>query len=792
MGSSNSKGYKIGYKERPKEKHEKEIEVEKKGENDKEVINKEEINIEEKNKTQNIEKKNILKNGKKDLAKENGKMVTVIIPLNYGSWENSYNIETPLSQVASDFKIDNNMKSIQKNHYIEFSFKNEPIEMNFNQLKHLMYDDMTTIHIAQEIKPIPGTEKLDENEATEIVAKPFSDPFQLFTFEIRQKTMKILLFNYEKIKQKGLDKFGIDSAYCNGNNYLYISGGLDQATNETIGLFWAIDLKTKIFDEAIEMIPKKNHSMIYSERKVYIIGGDDVNTMFYDVDNKEIQEWENLNYKRFEPSLIKQNNYLFCFDTSKKFINTFENTFNFERIDLYYKDQKWEVIKPQVSPIIKNNVFCQKFFGVVEDYRKNIIFIGGIYDNDNKDNDLKDNDYINLQYNSNTNTIEKSDIEFKDISFTEKTFLPYDNKTYYILPNFNKRTPKIIYFYKDRNIIDVNSYHPNSHSKKKYKVKTTQIKPSLNGLNFDMPKYDDNPYGTYYLKNNNKDNNLTSNYILNTQKRNEENELDFNNNYNKTVRNINEYPKINRNSYIENKQTNELDNVIKMENNISNIESNHDKQTNSSKKEDINNIADIDIKIKSENGEINVENEETDGEKEEENKSNNINLNKEEEEIIKNNSEKIEENIENNNIHSKNSLKDNNSKYEKEENNKKIIKNHTQEKNIQQYYSFNIEDKVNINNIETNTVPKIIQVKQNGASKMIYFEKNEVFSKYHSSLDNRFNTTVYNSNVIQNIKKKRNHPPIEVENKALRKQIKKQIKKINKTEYSEFRKNKNY
>ena len=75
---------------------------------------------------------------------------------------------------------------------------------------------------------------------------------------------------------------------------------------------------------------------------------------------------------------------------------------------------------------------------------------------------------------------------------------------------------------------------------------------------------------------------------------------------------------------------------------------------------------------------------------------------------------------------------------------------------------------------------------------MIYFEKNEVFSKYHSSLDNRFNTTVYNSNVIQNIKKKRNHPPIEVENKALRKQIKKQIKKINKTEYSEFRKNKNY
>ena len=54
-------------------------------------------------------------------------------------------------------------------------------------------------------------------------------------------------------------------------------------------------------------IPKKNHNMIYIGKKVYIVGGNDESTMYYDLNNKNIVEWVKLKKKKFEPSLIKYN-----------------------------------------------------------------------------------------------------------------------------------------------------------------------------------------------------------------------------------------------------------------------------------------------------------------------------------------------------------------------------------------------------------------------------------------------------------------------------------------------------
>jgi hypothetical protein len=95
---------------------------------------------------------------------------------------------------------------------------------------------------------------------------------------------------------------------------------------------------------------------------------------------------------------------------------------------------------------------------------------------------------MNIQYNANNNRIEKSSIEFKEISFNEKTFLPLNNKTYFILPNFNKHSPKVIYFYRDKNFVEINEFHTSSSYKIDFeKIRTKQIKPSLNGLIFDQP-----------------------------------------------------------------------------------------------------------------------------------------------------------------------------------------------------------------------------------------------------------------------------------------------------------------
>ena len=431
-----------------------------------------------------------LNNLKEPPPKQNQRMITVTISLDSKLWEKSYNSETPLNIISSDFQRENGF-NLPKNCFLEFSFKNSPIDMDSKKLKTLVDEDTNQIILFQEIKPIPGTDNLENDEKLEIVGKPFSDPFEIFTFEIKKKIIKIRLYNKDKIKQIGLDYYGIDSAYCNGNNHLFISGGVNRITDETIGLFWDIDLINNVFRSPIEMFPKKNHSMIYIEKKVYIIGGDDVNTLYYDEDTNEITKWSDLNYKRFEPSLIKHDNYLFCFDTSKKYLNNFNNIFNFEKIDLNKKKAEWEVINPQISPSLLNIIFCQKFFGIVEDFRQNIIFFGGIYDNDNKAKEINNNEYMNIQYNINNNTIEKSDIEFKNISFGEKAFLPLDYKTYFVLPNFNKHSPKVIYYLKDKNNFQISLFHPKTNRGKKFiEGKITQIKPSLKGLNFDMPNFE--------------------------------------------------------------------------------------------------------------------------------------------------------------------------------------------------------------------------------------------------------------------------------------------------------------
>ena len=414
------------------------------------------------------------------------KTVDVVIPLNTGIWEKTYNIETPLNQIASDF-LQESINNFKSNYYYKWSYKNNPIEMTIAPLKSIVNEDTNKIYFMSQIKPISEKGNL-ENDTSLIIGKPFSDPFEILIFESKKKVIKTRLYNKEKIKEIGLDKYGVDSAYCNGNNHLYISGGIDQSTQESIGLFWDIDLMNNIFNVPIKMFPKKNHSMIYIEKKVFIIGGDDVNTLFYDEEDKDIKQWSNLNYRRFEPSLIKHGDYLFCFDTSKKYVNNFSNEFNFEKINLKSKSAEWELVSPQISPDICNSVFSQKFFGIVEDLNENIIFVGGMMDKNDKKNDINNNESMNFQYNINNNIIEKSNIEFKEISFNEKTFLPLNYNTYFILPNFNKHSPKVIYFYKNKNFIEIKEFHTSSnYNVDLEKIRTAQIKPFLNGLIFDQP-----------------------------------------------------------------------------------------------------------------------------------------------------------------------------------------------------------------------------------------------------------------------------------------------------------------
>ena len=97
---------------------------------------------------------------------------------------------------------------------------------------------------------------------------------------------------------------------------------------------------------------------------------------------------------------------------------------------------------------------------------------------------------MNTKYNVKKNMMEISDIPFTEISLSEKTFLPLDNKNFFILPNFSKRAPKIVYFSKDKNTVKSSSFKSNTNITKKkqnnYKI-SSLMKNFLVGLNFDMP-----------------------------------------------------------------------------------------------------------------------------------------------------------------------------------------------------------------------------------------------------------------------------------------------------------------
>ena len=706
------------------------------------VDNKEEPNDE------NIENDKIIENIEE-------KKIKVEIPLINGSWEKIYNIETPLNKVSSDFILENNMNSKHDNHYIVFYYNNETIEMNSSPLKSLIISDISIIHITYQIKDIDDTESSEENEFISIVGKPFSDPFQIITFSIKSKKFKTLFLDRRKFKQNGFDKFGIDSAYCNGNNYLYISGGTNPTTNKTMGLFYAINLKKVIINEPINMIPKKNHSMIYIEKKVYIIGGDEVNCIVYDVDNKKMIKWKNLKDKRFEPSLIRHNNYLFCFDTSNKYTNNYENIFNFEKIKLFNESSQWEIVHPKITPNIINSVFSQKFFGLVVDSKDNILFVGGIYDNENKEKEIENN-LTNLQYNTNTNTIEKSDIEFKNISFGEKCFLPLDNKTYFILPNFNKRSPKIIYFHKFRDIIEINSYHLNSHPQKNInKVKTSQIKQLLDGINFNIP----NKSLNHKSRNNNLKNINDFKKISNTVDFNNESiqinqELkNFFNNKNITINIINKNEEENEDIESET-QNNYLNNeMIKLNLSIDESFLENEKETKKSKKDKNrmikNNINNEHISNRNTNNNINTDNN---------NNLDNKSLNKQE---IKSQKSKNSKKVEINPV--------------------QIIINKIDDDNLN-----NNRDNSNIN-LKNYNDEKICDYQNKIIKKIVYVENSDLFIRYHSSLDNRFNKNFYINNILQTIKRKRNAPPIKNNIK-----LKKLIRKVNKNDFSESKNNQNF
>ena len=546
----------------------------------------------------NTEYKMTFKERPNETGKEKGdkiKIINVKIKSKKGLWEKEYNIETQLNQIESDFKKENNIN----NDFIEFTMNNSKIAMNSRLLESIIIEeDQNEIILEQKINEDEITNLENYIKQIDFISRPMSNPFEIYIFEIEKKLIKRLKYTKEKVQIFELDKYGENSAFCNGMNHLFISGGIDPITNEELNLFWDIDIENNCLKNKIKMpISKKNHNMIYFNETVYIIGGDDENTIFYDTIKMAFIEWENLNQKKIKPSLIICDSILFCFDSSLKY----SSKLNIEKINISETIPKWEIINPEINSDIKQIIYSQKFFGLIEDKNENIIFFGGQYEN----NDINPDFNLIMQYNVKNNLIEKNEEvkligidDIKNIQLDEKNFLSVDNNTCIIFPSFNRRAPKILYYYKDKNCLELKLYHSNPHLTKLTKFNTdTKINIKEKPLNgFSMKKS--------LNKNKNNDINIIQNNFIGKQisvnddynnKNNKNKSTILENDKNKKIKikdKNSDADKISKNSEINNNNNDKKSNESNIENSKEKININN-KEEEKKKEISINKINEI-------------------------------------------------------------------------------------------------------------------------------------------------------------------------------------------------------
>jgi hypothetical protein len=177
---------------------------------------------------------------------------------------------------------------------------------------------------------------------------------------------------------------------------------------------------------------------------IFIVGGNDKKTFYFECETQKIYEWADLNKERNEPALQRIGSTLYCFDNANKY-----DQLSFEKTNLDSINPEWNLFYPNIAPNLLISKLPQKFFGVSKDSVNSIIFLGGYMDNYTEENML-----TNYKYNPINNNVEITNIPYCEYNLKEKTFIPYNQNIDYILPDFNKQHPEIIFFIKSKSKIE--------------------------------------------------------------------------------------------------------------------------------------------------------------------------------------------------------------------------------------------------------------------------------------------------------------------------------------------------
>ena len=355
-------------------------------------------------------------------------------------------------------------KIVPKNSSIREIFKNEGLKEGKQYTlsgKPLNLDDKVIDIIPKNYNTLSNIELIIEEinlliENNKIyyerLLKPYENPFRVLVFTPNEFDVSIKSYPNETIDLYQLYNYSDDSSsYCNTPKDLYISGGKVKSLGGKS--FWRINsVKTNI--EKLKDLPldKENHSMIFiPSRYIYIIGGNNKNTFYYDELFDTFTSWAEMNKPVKKPSLILLNNtFIYSFgEQTENSINDF-----FERTNLKSNNASWE------SLILKNQFLPVKDFGVAMSDDNEIYFLGG----------RKERGEKVYKFNLSTQQIEKCKQENTSLKPTDKNFYPLNDYNYAMIPDskidkniqvviFNKKRKKYRKVLYEKNLDEtVNNY----------------------------------------------------------------------------------------------------------------------------------------------------------------------------------------------------------------------------------------------------------------------------------------------------------------------------------------------
>ena len=193
----------------------------------------------------------------------NKKKVNVRIPVkNKKCWEKEYDKDELIGTIIKDYIKENQIK-LSEDCFNELKYFNKEVTPQ-DKISSLLPDDMDDYFDEKSINKAIDLNSSNDKYA-DVIGKPFSDPFEILCFYKNLKKFQTLCYNNDLKEKMKINKFNITSAYCNGCNHLYISGG-----ENCLKKFWDINLKNNIINEPIKIPPKKYHSMILYQKIKYL------------------------------------------------------------------------------------------------------------------------------------------------------------------------------------------------------------------------------------------------------------------------------------------------------------------------------------------------------------------------------------------------------------------------------------------------------------------------------------------------------------------------------------------